>query len=641
MALLAIALTWLYALRTGYRWVCACGVHEPAARLALACIPPTAGLLLAVHIPAAASVLAGGAWVNPVVVAVAYLVLSVAAHVAVASGLPLPSAPHSAGRISIPRLGIWWWPVGIVLGLYGVFLLDALTRYPTGADALTYHLPTAVRWMQHRSLDLIAGSVQTALPENGMIVPFLLAFARLEGAMSVVHVPKAVLLALLIYALARAIGVRRQGAIGGACIALSIPIVVFQSFSAYVDLYAADAWLSALLAVVWYSRTPERNQRMGLLVLSGLSAGVALGSKTNHLLLVSLLAGVVALAEWIRPHRNPSEAPQPIRRVAIFGLAALVCSAFWFVRGTIQAGNPVYPLSLSIAGHRLMTGFAPGDVYPHRPLALKWQRWWDYPWREPKIGGTGYLYGVDNGLGAAFAAFVPPGIAAAGLLCVRRHRRGRAFQWSRVFLLLVLASPLVLVMLLGEVARFVLPLILLGAPLAALLLDRLAASYPRAAPALLSVALSVTAAIAVLVPVHALAGRWRDGAWDRSTCYQLPPIVDFLPPGSRILNLSACATNYPLLGRAFTNRVIGPPFRPGHGSDRRVPSTMLRAHVIDYVFIDEPWPDESFVDVPVEVVYEGRPEPAAPTSPLVRLYRILPNDDRRTASSPMLRDDSF
>jgi hypothetical protein len=625
-SLIVIAAVWGMAWRVGCRWCLRCGIKERASLWALACVLPTAGLILAVHVLALVAIVLGRGLVTPEAVAVIFLALTWLTHRAVRHFASAePNAEHAAASGEAPaRLGVWWLPVFIVAGVYAAFLVDALTRYPTGYDGLHYHLPVAVNWMQQQRMDLIFGLKHQSFPENGMIVPFLLSFAKLERLFTIVHLPKALLLCLVIHGLSRAIGVTARGSVIGACIALSIPIVVFQSFSAYIDLYAAAAWLSALLALTWATRVTTHRRRRSLILLAGLAAGIALGSKTTFLVLVPLLGLAAIATEWIRQRGDTHSAPRPVRTAAVFALAALVCSGFWFIRGAVQAGNPVYPLGVDIAGQRILPGFVAEDYFPKRTAEQKASRWWDYPWRETKHSGTGYPFSVNNALGAAYTAFVPVGMLA--LLLSGRVRRPRepADRWLLIYVLLALGGVLLLLTVFAEMLRFVLPLVLVAVPVAAVMIDHLIDRLPRPTLVILSAALLVTAAVATLKPAHAFAGRWRDGVWDRAAIYEIPPVIDRLGPGSRILNLSSPDATYPLMGSNLDSQVITPPHWKLLLGGRPMSARALYDNEIDYIYIRGPRPDDWPDDLPIELIFNDTQSSDRPTTRTRQIYKVIP-----------------
>lgn len=152
LTLVLILLVWLLAWREGGRWARACGVTEPMSGIALACVLPTAGLLAAIHVPALVSLLAGGAWVTPKIVLAGFALMTAAARICLrrsptsTTQAPTPASRPDAlhGLMRLCRRGWLWIPAVVVLAMYCVFALDATTRYPTGYDAQTYHLPMAV-----------------------------------------------------------------------------------------------------------------------------------------------------------------------------------------------------------------------------------------------------------------------------------------------------------------------------------------------------------------------------------------------------------------------------------------------------------------------------------------------------------------
>ncbi len=626
VSLLIIGVTWLFAWRTGTRWARSCGVREPISLFVLACILPTAGLVVSVHLIALVSLLCHHGLVTPESVGVIFLALTGVAHRRIKAGSPvLPQRGGSVGRLwRFTRCGYLWIPLVILCGVYALFFIDAVTRFPTGYDSQAYHLPLAVTWMQQQSLTIQIGEVHEALPENGMIVPFLLAFAKIETLLCIVHLPKGLLAGAAIYGLIRVAGHKRRTAIIGACIVLGTPMVLFQSFSGYVDLYAAASWLSSLLALGWASRVHQTSQRRTLLLMAGLSAGVALGSRTTCLVLVGLLVPVAMAVDWIGPRIGSRAHRLPLRNALIFGLSTLACSGFWFARGTIERGNPIFPLGVKIGDYEILPGFhadayfGEGSYYGHIKM---WYRWWDYPWRETKHFGTGYPYGVNNALGAAYATFVPVGVLAALVHLPFRRRGSPTDRLRTVYLVLALSGAVLLLTLFNEMLRFVLPLVLLSAVIPCGMLDGFRVKARRWLVPVLSMALLVTGAVASLKPAHAFLGRARDGVWARSSFYQVPPLVDALPPGTRILNLGSMSSVYALMGRHLTNEVISPWQWDVLHKDQPLSTRAVRAHGIDYIYTEAPGPSDWPIDLPVELVFDGAQD-AQPRATPARMFRV-------------------
>jgi hypothetical protein len=350
-------------------------------------------------------------------------------------------------------------------------------------------------------------------------------------------------------------------------------------------------------------------------------------------LLCLLAVGVIVL----RARRVGIRSARVFRSVVLMGVGVLVCSAFWYVRAMWQAGDLFYPLTVSwgSGGWWPTVGVATAtDVFPDRSLGFRVWQWVSYPWREAKLG-AGYGYGVDNGLGAAFACFVPIGIALAGWRAWVGRGRGRgdvAMFWRRTILLLVGLAFVLLVTVFHDTLRFVLPLVLLAVPLAAMEVERACLRYRRVAVGLLCVALTMTCAMAVLKPTHSLLGRVRDDDWSRIWFYQIPSVVDRFEPGSRVLNLADEPLNYALLGEPLTNDVVSPSHWGVMIGGGETSVANLRANGIDYVFVRPPWPTGWVDSEGVELIYDDTDSRVLSTTQPTRIYR-LNEDDLRLALS--------
>jgi hypothetical protein len=610
LSLIFIGAIWLYACTVGMRWMRAAGVFGRAATFSLGCALPTAGLLGAVHLLALISLFLPAGIVTPPCVLILYAAIIAFVRWRICPKQNTPDQPATQQpQDSTPKPKLWWLPAAIIAAMYAVFIFEALTRYPDGYDTLWYHLPEAVRWSREHALNLVPGLLDQSLPENGMVVPSLLIAAGLEHLLSLVRVPCALDVGLSVYALAVALGGSRKSASIAACVAFAMPVIVFQSVTCYIDIYAAAAWLAALLALVWATRLPAGRPRRTLLIIAGLWAGIALGSKTTYLVLVFLLFLIVAAVDFIARDAMPRTRPRPFRNVAVFAIATLACSGFWFARGIVQAHNPIYPLAVKIGEHKILPGWTIDDhVRRHQPLDWRIRHWLAYPWREVKKG-QGYVYGVGNGLGALYTTLVPIGFAVAAFTLLKRRPRTPSGKWQLVLLALsVSAFPLVVTVFVDHL-RYILPLVLTAIPVAVLALDRFIARRPRAIWALVTTALAVTAMVATFKPVHELLGRARDSVWTRPDFYQMPTLVDDLPPGTRIL-------------------ITRPQWRAWE-KYKPVSDHALHEHDIDYVFTQDP---EALADLDLQLIYNGQQQQQQKPwmAPKVYIYRVptAPDDVR-------------
>ncbi|HEV7769469.1 MAG TPA: hypothetical protein VGO66_02295 [Solirubrobacterales bacterium] len=136
-------------------------------------------------------------------------------------------------------------------------------------------------------------------------------------------------------------------------VALSIPALSDQAGEARNDIVGIFFLLAAVAIALnaWAAREEgERSLSAGALVVTGLAAGLAAGTKLNFLLPCAVLVlGLVAIA------------PRGLRGRALLatGLAALAGGGYWYLRNLVHAGNPLPwvhhlgPISLPSPGQGL------------------------------------------------------------------------------------------------------------------------------------------------------------------------------------------------------------------------------------------------------------------------------------------------
>ena len=257
-------------------------------------------------------------------------------------------APGLTGAVGSVRDSWRQLPVGmraLVLLSLGIGILSAVQALSPAwdYDGLMYHL-------QAPRLFLDAGRL-IPLPEiwqaNGPLQIEMLYVAALalgsEPTARLTHLTLAGLIVLATFILGR----EQLGETGGwlaAAVMLGIPIFPIWGTLAYSDMGWALFESLALLILLRWSRT----QQQGWLVLAGLFAGLAAGSK--YLGLAGLGAGVclVLLASW----RSGFKAV--MRACAAFALPALVALAPWYLKNVLWLGDPVYPFlsgSEGVWGH--------------------------------------------------------------------------------------------------------------------------------------------------------------------------------------------------------------------------------------------------------------------------------------------------
>ena len=474
---------------------------------------------------------------------------------------------------------------GLVGAAYLLAAVNLCTSFPEGIDALAYHLPLSVRWLQQGSLGLpVSGGWRFSLPGNGEILAMLALSTGKQWLAPLFNWFSCVVLALSLYALVRRLtaGTRAHGLLA-VLIALSLPPVFFQTFSAFVDLFGTAFLLAgAVLFLHRYSSldsdtgTPKLSR--SVLVLSGLSCGITLGTKPIFYVYGGFLLVWVVITLWRERsiHRQPM-----LVLVALVGSGMLLPSAFWLLRAWQGTGNPLYPMQIKIGQHTIGKGYSPSEITP-QDFADRFVRgkaeWLIYPWtewvRDPGTFPSSYNEGA--GVGAAFATFVPLGIAFA----IYDLRSGRSRRPGFYLLLLVwVVLLLIWASVLHRLPRFGLPLWVAACVFAVPLFDAIESVYPKTFRALLLISLASTLVISSLNPLHALVGRIVKHRWSRSAFYQYPPVIDDLPPGSKVLNdTGILEKEFALAGTKLTNWVV-----PTFEEPKELTEDYLASQRIDYI----------------------------------------------------------
>ena len=93
-----------------------------------------------------------------------------------------------------------------------------------------------------------------------------------------------------------------------------------------------------------------------MLVLSGLSCGITLGTKPIFYVYGGFLLVWVVITLWRERsiHRQPM-----LVLVALVGSGMLLPSAFWLLRAWQGTGNPLYPIQIKIGQHTIGKGYSP------------------------------------------------------------------------------------------------------------------------------------------------------------------------------------------------------------------------------------------------------------------------------------------
>ena len=285
---------------------------------------------------------------------------------------------------------------------FGVLIapLWLLANSPTVSwDASSYHLTLPQLYLESGGFRPVELNVYSHWP-LGTELLFAVALAIHDAAAAkLIHLGFGLLVLVTLVAGCRAFVPEEHRALAsGLAVLLFLAngVVLFEMSIAYVDLAHAFYFTSALLLLLrWVElrqtddRPHERLGRRRLLVLAGVAAGLAAGTKLSGLAGVVLLLAVAALA--VARGKQPRQDTGTLA-VGFVGVA-LALWALWPVRSFLATGNPVYPALFGLFGGPDWNGELAARLAEWQHSIGMGRSPLDYlllPWRVAMEGGRGY-----------------------------------------------------------------------------------------------------------------------------------------------------------------------------------------------------------------------------------------------------------
>ncbi|HYV51368.1 MAG TPA: phospholipid carrier-dependent glycosyltransferase, partial [Dongiaceae bacterium] len=246
---------------------------------------------------------------------------------------------------------------GAALGLLLALALWTAWVPPHQYDALVYHLPLPAAYLRTGRLLNLEHLIYSHFPQNAEmlfalglstgseLLPQLLSwfatalsvgwvFTQAKGRVS----PKTAWLASLIVA--------------------SHASVMILAGTAYVEAFVMLWLTAAVLSWVRGIETQEARGRRAWLMLAGVFAGLAVGTKYTAGICAASLA-IFSLVRWMQKKADESE---PL----LFAIPAAICGAPWLIKNWILLGNPVFPFLFRQLPHRgVAWGAENADRYFH------------------------------------------------------------------------------------------------------------------------------------------------------------------------------------------------------------------------------------------------------------------------------------
>jgi hypothetical protein len=397
----------------------------------------------------------------------------------------LDSNPISRFILRVLIAGGWLW--------YAYLLVIALLARDLSCDGNAYHLPPINAWAVAGYIHWIDFFPRFTPLFNGYpkaIEVFGFVLSQATGSSAALHGLNLFFMPLGIFgiaALSRRLGASAAASMVAGLGYLCVPVNIFQAPTLYVDSAYASAAIATLASfavagggLVTTARAPLGRRAWTLAVLTGGSAGLALGAKASALVLVFAcllwLGAAFAADARFQPHRLRRAAPLVGAVTAI----ALLVGGYWYVRNFVKEQSPVYPVGVSLGQHVLFPGVSihdsigeeantPRPLRSLSPVARVESTWSQRPWPSSIMGYDARL----GGLGFLWLYACLPAVAAAAVVLFRREGERAIFVG-----LLVVTMAAFLTTPMNWWARYTIWLYGLGLPCLAVIIDAATRSVP-------------------------------------------------------------------------------------------------------------------------------------------------------------------
>jgi len=223
----------------------------------------------------------------------------------------------------------------IIILLCMEFILNLIP--PISRDALVHHLAIPKLWIEHGGIYEIPWANYAYYPMNiDLLYAFCLYFKN-DMAPKFIHLAFGVGTGLLIYYYLKPKYGRNWGLLA-IVIFISTPIVIWLSTAAYVDLGMTFFTTGSVMAFIKWRDSEYTDIKW--FFISGISMGIAVGSKYNALIAWFIINMLVMLSVVRDTHKQTTALRYGIY---FFVITAFVASP-WYLKNYLQTGNPFYPL---------------------------------------------------------------------------------------------------------------------------------------------------------------------------------------------------------------------------------------------------------------------------------------------------------
>lgn len=225
-----------------------------------------------------------------------------------------------------------------------VFVFIISTVPPVSRDAQTHHLALPKIWLSEGILSVVPEMEFSYYPQLIDLLYILPVAMDYDIAAKYIHFSFALGTALLIFLFIRRFLGSFWGLMGGVMF-LTIPVILKLSVTVYVDLGLLFFFTASLFSILIWLEKPER---LRWLIVAGICSGLALSTKYNAMLSVTILALIFGYFYFKLYRDKKNTQTQFLKYLSLFSILAILVFSPWAIRNIQQTGNPVYPLYDSV-----------------------------------------------------------------------------------------------------------------------------------------------------------------------------------------------------------------------------------------------------------------------------------------------------
>ncbi|KPA19256.1 dolichyl-phosphate-mannose-protein mannosyltransferase, partial [Candidatus Magnetomorum sp. HK-1] len=231
----------------------------------------------------------------------------------------------------------------MLIFICSVLIIEILLNLcpPITRDALIHHLAIPKIWLNNNFWQPILTSDFSFYPMNIQLLYTICLWFNSDIFSKFIHMGFGLGTGFLIYKFIKQ-RLDKVWALLGVLMFISLPIVIWLSTSAYIDLGMTFFTTASILYFIQFQW--DSPQKFKNLIFSAIFMGLAIGSKYNALIVFFFVnTAVVYLSE-----KNGQKFTVSMNNGLIFFVISILIVSPWYIKNVIYTGNPFYPLFNSV-----------------------------------------------------------------------------------------------------------------------------------------------------------------------------------------------------------------------------------------------------------------------------------------------------